>query len=141
MKKWNMMLMVAFIALLIPMSPTMVNAQNEATLSISKSADRTLASVGDNITYTYTISNSNNVTMTKAEILKLSGILGKGIEKAPGLQKLFNLKSQAAEQSGKKNRDKKEEQLRIRQMTENHGATKGQLKIRQRVENNVGTGL
>jgi hypothetical protein len=182
------------------------------SIEVTKSADKTSATLGDNITYTYTITNTGNVTvdnitltddklgtitlsttnlapgenvtatatytatisdlpgpiintatvtgtdptgesisltsdpvsvslyinkrlLTKAEILKLSGVPGKGIEKAPGLQKLFNPKSQAAEHAGKKDKDKEEEQLQIRQMTENHGAAKGQLKIRQRVEN------
>lgn len=39
---------------------------------------------------------------TKAEILQESGVPGKGLDKAPGLQKPFNPKSQAAEQAGKK---------------------------------------
>jgi len=184
----------------------------EPSIEVTKSADKTSATLGDNITYTYTITNTGNVTvdnitltddklgtitlsttnlapgenvtatatytatisdlpgpiintatvtgtdptgesisltsdpvsvslyinkrlLTKAEILKLSRVPGKGIEKAPGLQKLFNPKSQAAEHAGKKDKDKEEEQLQIRQMTENHGAAKGQLKIRQRVEN------
>ena len=40
--------------------------------------------------------------MTKAEILRLSGVPGKGIDKAPGLQKPFNPKSRASEHAGKK---------------------------------------
>lgn len=75
----------------------------------------------------------NKSILIKAEMLKLSGVPGKGIDKAPGLQKLFNPKSQAAEHAGKK--DKKKEQLRIRQMTENHGGAKGQLKIEQKMKN------
>ena len=78
----------------------------------------------------------NKWLMFKAEILKLSGIPGKGIEKAPGLQKLFNPKSQAAEHAGKKDKDEKKEQLRIRQMTKNHGAVKGKIKIEQQAQNN-----
>ena len=210
MKKWSMPLVIAVVALLMPVSTANVSAQGE--LSISKSADPTSAAVGDTITYTYTISNSGNVTvenislqdnklgaislsdttlapgenitatatytvtisdlpgpivntatvtgtdptgesisltsdpvsvsltvnkrlLTKAEILKLSGVPGKGIEKAPGLQKPFYLKSRVAEHAGKKEKDKEEKQLKIKQRTENHGAAKGQLKIRQRVEN------
>jgi hypothetical protein len=44
----------------------------------------------------------NKALMTKAEILKLSGVPGKGIDHAPGLQKPFNPKSRAAERAGKK---------------------------------------
>lgn len=40
---------------------------------------------------------------TKACVLTGSGVLGKGIENAPGLQKPFNPKSQATENAGKKN--------------------------------------
>ena len=72
--------------------------------------------------------------MTKAEILKLSGVPGKGIDTAPGLQKPFNPKSQAAEHAGKKDRDNEEEQLQIRQRTENHSDADGQLKIRQKTK-------
>jgi len=39
---------------------------------------------------------------TKADILKDSGILGKGLENAPGLQKSFNPNSQADEHAGMK---------------------------------------
>lgn len=39
---------------------------------------------------------------TKADILKDSGVPGKGLESAPGLQKPFNPNSQAAENAGKK---------------------------------------
>ena len=210
MKKWSIPILIAIVALLVPMSSAMVAAQDEAGLSISKSADLTSAAVSETITYTYTISNSDNVTienislvddklgvisltdttlapgesvtatatytvaisdlpgpiintatvtgtdpdgtpvsattdpvsvslyinkslLTKAEILQLSGVPGKGILKAPGLQKLFNPKSQAVEHAGKKNKAK--EQLRIRQMTENHGVAKGQIKIEQKVRN------
>jgi hypothetical protein len=194
----------------MPASTASVSAQGE--FSISKSADLTSAAVGDNITYTYTITNSGNATtdnlslqddklgaisltdttlapgesvtatatyavtisdlpgpivntatvtgtdpdgalvsattdpvsvslyinkklLTKAEILKLRGVCGKGILKAPGLQKLFNPKSQAAEHAGKKDKDEKKEQLRIKQMTENHCTVEGQLKIEQQVKN------
>ena len=210
MKKWSIPILIAIVALLMPMSSAMVAAQDEAGLGISKSADLTSAAAGETITYTYTISNSDNITienislqddklgvislaattlapgesvtatatytvaisdlpgpivntatvtgtdpdgtpvsattdpvsvslyinkslLTKAEILQLSGVRGKGILKAPGLQKLFNPKSQAAEHAGKK--DKKKEQLRIRQMTENQGVAKGQIKIEQKVKN------
>ncbi len=72
---------------------------------------------------------------TKAEILKRSGVHGKGINHAPGLQKPFNPNSKAAENAGKKDRDGEEEHLKIRQRTENQGNAKWKLKIRQMVEN------
>jgi hypothetical protein len=40
--------------------------------------------------------------LTKAQILTLSGVPGKGISTAPGLQKPFNPNSQASEHAGKK---------------------------------------
>jgi len=77
----------------------------------------------------------NKWLLFKAGIFKLSGLPGKVIAKALGLQKLFNPKSQAAEHAGKKDNDKKKEQLRVRQMTENQGAVEGQIKIEQKVKN------
>jgi hypothetical protein len=214
MKKWSILVAIAIVALLMPVTSTIANAQDEAGLSIEKSADPTSASPHQTITYTYTIVNTDNVTVTnitleddklgaisltvntlapgesitatatytvtiadlpepivntatvtgtdpdgmtvsattdpvsvslyvnkwllfKAEILKRMGVPGKGIEKAPGLQKPFNLKSQAAERIGIK------EQFRIRQATENHCTVK-QLKIKQntsnQLQNNAGTG-
>jgi len=41
-------------------------------------------------------------TPRKADILKDSGVPGKGLDKAPGLQKPFNLNSKAADHAGKK---------------------------------------
>lgn len=46
--------------------------------------------------------NSDNVTMNKADILIESGVPGGGINEAPGLQKKFNPKSNAANNAGKK---------------------------------------
>ena len=40
--------------------------------------------------------------LTKADILKDSGVTGKGLDTAPGLDKEFNPKSRAAEHAGKK---------------------------------------
>ena len=40
--------------------------------------------------------------LNRAEILQSSGVPGKGIDTAPGLQKPFNPNSQAAEHAGKK---------------------------------------
>ena len=179
MKKWSILIAIAVVALLMPVTSTIAKAQDEAGLSIEKSADITSASPHETITYTYTIANTDNVIVSnitleddklgaisltdtalapgesitatatytvtiadlpgpiintaivtatdpdgitvsaatnpisvslcvnkwllfKAEILKLMGVRGKGIEKAPGLQKPFNPKSQAAEHAGKK---------------------------------------
>jgi len=178
MKKWGSIFVALLVALCLFAPAANANAQ-EPGLTVTKTADKTSASPGDNITYTYVITNtSNNVTanltltdnklgsialsstslnpgenitatanytvtvsdlpgpitntatvqgkdpagntvsatsntvsdsltvnkslLTKAEILKLSGVPGKGISKAPGLQKPFNPKSQAAEHAGKK---------------------------------------
>lgn len=48
-----------------------------------------LVGSSDNVTAT------DNITMTRAEILKNSGVPGKGIDQAPGLQKPFNPSSNA----------------------------------------------
>ena len=40
--------------------------------------------------------------LTKAQVLRLSGVPGKGLESAPGLQKQFNPNSQAGGHAGKK---------------------------------------
>jgi len=184
-------------------------------IEVTKSADKTTASAGDNITYTYIVTNTGNVTadnvtleddklgelmsgvtiapgesvtttatyevktsdfwkfkpitniatvtatgpdgepisatseqvsvapnrigMFKALILWLSGVPGKGIEEAPGLQKPFNPKSQAAEHAGKKDKPSTPEQLQIRESVENEG-TEQQLQIRSEVENQAGSG-
>jgi hypothetical protein len=80
----------------------------------------------------------NKWLLFKAEILKLMGVRGKGIEKAPGLQKPFNPKSQAAEHAGKKDKPKTPEQLQIRERLENQ-STEDQLRIRLEVENQAGS--
>ena len=43
-----------------------------------------------------------NLPSTKADVLKDSGVPGKGLDKAPGLQKPFNPNSQAGNNAGKK---------------------------------------
>jgi hypothetical protein len=53
--------------------------------------------------------SANKSLMTKAEILELEGVNGKGIENAPGLQKPFNPKSNAAEHVGKDDKSNKNE--------------------------------
>jgi len=178
MKKWSSIFVVILVALPLFMSTAYVSAQGSG-LSITKTADKTSASLGETITYTYVITNTsssaiNNLTLTddklgsvtlsvtnlnpgesitvtathtvvisdfpgsitntatvqgkdpgantvsatsssvsvsltidknlltKSEVLQLSGVPGKGISKAPGLQKPFNPKSEAAEHAGKK---------------------------------------
>lgn len=64
MNNWIIPVIVAIVALLMPVSSATVNAQNGTGLSISKTAAPTTAAVGDNITYTYTITNTDNVTIS-----------------------------------------------------------------------------
>jgi len=61
MKRWSILALIAIFALLMPVSTAGVSAQDE--LSLSKSADLTSAALGDTITYTYTITNTDNVTI------------------------------------------------------------------------------
>ena len=75
----------------------------------------------------------NKSLMTKFEILKQSGVPGKGIDTAPGLQKLFNPKSQAAEHAGKKDKPVKNE-LKIKSRVKNQSVSQ-QLRIRAEIEN------
>jgi uncharacterized repeat protein (TIGR01451 family) len=81
----------------------------------------------------------NKTLFWKRDILKQSGVPGKGIDKAPGLQKPFNPKSQAAEHAGKKDKPVTPEQLQIRESVENQG-TEQQLQIQLEVENEAGSG-
>src|SRR4030042_300309 len=67
MKRWSIPIIIAIIALLMPASTASVSAQGE--LSISKSANLTSAAVGDTITYTYTVSNSDNVTIENISLV------------------------------------------------------------------------
>jgi hypothetical protein len=73
----------------------------------------------------------------KRDILKQSGVPGKGIDKAPGLQKPFNPKSQAAEHAGKKDKPKTPEQLQIMERIENQ-STENHLQIQSEVRNQAG---
>ena len=81
----------------------------------------------------------NKTLFWKRDILKQSGVPGKGIDKAPGLQKPFNPNSQAAEHAGKKDKPMTPEQLQIRESVENQG-TEQQLQIQLEVENEAGSG-
>ena len=63
MKKWIFQVVVAIVALM-PLPSAMVSAQNGAGLSISDSAAPTLAAVGENVTFTYAIANTDNVTIS-----------------------------------------------------------------------------
>jgi len=53
--------------------------------------------------------------LTRAQILRLSGVPGKGIDHAPGLQKPFNANSQADDHAGQKNHQGEMEQNRHRE--------------------------
>jgi hypothetical protein len=81
----------------------------------------------------------NRWELFKAEILRLMGVRGKGIDHAPGLQKPFNPKSQAAEHAGKKDKSDMPEQIQTRNEEENQGVEE-QLRIRERTENQENQG-
>jgi len=89
-------------------------------------------------TATVSLTIISKALLTKFEILKLSGVPGKGIEKAPGLQKPFNPNSQAAEHAGKKGKSETPEQLQERERVENQG-TEQQLQITSEVQNQAGS--
>ncbi|MGA7677387.1 MAG: hypothetical protein WCA51_03325, partial [Dehalococcoidia bacterium] len=109
----------------LPRGSTIVN---KATV---KGTDPT----GKRVTASATATVSINKTFPwKRDILKQSGVPDKGIDKAPGLQKPFNPKSQAAEHVCKKDKPKTPEQLQIRERLENQ-STEDQLRIRLEVEN------
>lgn len=55
--------------------------------------------------------------LTKAGILKSTGVTGKGIDQAPGLQKPFNPNSQASQHAGKKDGQGELEQNQNQQMS------------------------
>ncbi|MBM4450482.1 MAG: hypothetical protein FJ022_06765 [Chloroflexi bacterium] len=68
MKHWNMVLVLVAL-LLLPAMPAGVFAQDGAALSLSLSADKSSAAVGENITYTYLISSTGNVTVDNVTLL------------------------------------------------------------------------
>ena len=84
-----LILVVALVILLTTVLTFKVHAQelaNNATVN-----SHTERSAGKNTTVvTY---SSNNSTLSEADVLLQHGVLGKGIDKAPGLQKPFNPKA------------------------------------------------
>lgn len=62
MRKWNLLSVLTAIVLLAVL-PVGVFAEDGTGLSVSLSTDKSSAAVGENITYTYFISNTGNVTM------------------------------------------------------------------------------
>ena len=72
---------------------------NTATVQGKDPAANTVSATSSSVSVSLTI---NKNLLTKSEALQLSGVPGKGISKAPGLQKPFNPKSKAAEHAGKK---------------------------------------
>jgi hypothetical protein len=76
---------------------------NTAKVTGTDPDGKSISATSEAVSVSLTINKS---LLTKAEILKLSGVPGKGIEKAPGLQKPFNPKSKAAEHAGKKAKPK-----------------------------------
>ncbi|MBM3155622.1 MAG: hypothetical protein FJ008_09920 [Chloroflexi bacterium] len=68
MKHWNMVLVLVAL-LLLPAMPASAFAQDGAALSLSLSADKSSAAVGDNVTYTYLISSTGNVTVDNVTLL------------------------------------------------------------------------
>ncbi len=76
---------------------------NTATVQGKDPAGNPVSATSSAVSVDLTI---NKALLTKAEILILSGVPGKGIAKAPGLQKPFNPKSKAAVHAGKKLKNK-----------------------------------
>jgi uncharacterized repeat protein (TIGR01451 family) len=78
MKKWSIVSLLTLIVFAVTafFAPPAVGALDEQGLSITKTADKTAAFLGDTITYTYTITNSDNVTISDLSLVddKLSTI-------------------------------------------------------------------
>jgi len=70
---------------------TGIDPDGQAVFALSNSVSVALMASSDNSS-----DDGEPQIMTKAQILKLLGVPGKGIDTAPGLQKPFNPKSQAA---------------------------------------------
>lgn len=71
---------------------------NTATVQGEDPDANTVSATSSSVSTSLTI---NKNLLTKSEVLQLSGVPGRGISTAPGLQKPFNPKSQAAEHAGK----------------------------------------
>jgi uncharacterized repeat protein (TIGR01451 family) len=109
---------------------------NTATSSGTASDKQSISATSEAVS----VSLSQNIwEWFKYEILKWRGVPGKGIEHAPGLQKPFNPKSQAAEHAGKKDKSNVPEQIQTNNRVENQG-TEEQLRIRERTENQENQG-
>jgi len=72
---------------------------NTATVQGKDPAGKAVSATSSSVSVSLT---TNESLLTKSEILQLSGVPGKGISQAPGLQKPFNPRSRAAEHAGKK---------------------------------------
>ena len=72
---------------------------NAATVQGKDPVANTVSATSSPVLVSLTI---NKNLLTKSEVLQLSGVPGKGISEAPGLQKPFNPQSKAAEHAGKK---------------------------------------
>jgi len=85
MKHWNMGLVLVAL-LLLPAIPASVLAQDGAELSINLSANMSSAAVGGNITYTYLVSSTGNVTVDNITLLdsKLGQVALSKTSLAPG---------------------------------------------------------
>ena len=79
---------------------------NIATVQGKDPAGQTVSGQSNQVSVSLT--GGSEDVQTKADILKSRGVPGKGIENAPGLQKPFNPNSKAAENAGKKDKDKKD---------------------------------
>ncbi len=91
-----LVLLIAASILLMALFSFNVNAEevaSAATLNANtgKIVNNNITLLSDNSTSVS--ASSDNSTLTKAEILKQKGVPGKGIDKAPGLQKPFNPKA------------------------------------------------